>query len=192
MRLGVRSMVNPDELCLRRARAGDRESLAALWESERGWVAAVLLAHMPRGAELDDLLQEVAVALVRGLPALSHGAAFRPWLRTVAQNAARTAGRRHQARTARVDGLDLDALPGAAAAPETVLHLGEVLARLHDLPLELREPLLLRAVHGASQREIAALLELPETTVETRLARARRALRRQVTADDEDRLRRIS
>ncbi len=40
-----------------------------------------------------------------------------------------------------------------------------------------REPLLLKAVQGLSYREIGRILGLPETTVETRIARARRQLR---------------
>jgi RNA polymerase sigma-70 factor (ECF subfamily) len=45
------------------------------------------------------------------------------------------------------------------------------------LPEHYREPLLLRAVRGMSYRQIADTLGVPITTVETRLARARRMLR---------------
>lgn len=45
------------------------------------------------------------------------------------------------------------------------------------LPEGYREPLLLRCVKGMSYREIAKVLELPETTIETRIARGRRMLR---------------
>ena len=40
-----------------------------------------------------------------------------------------------------------------------------------------REPLLLRCVRGMSYRQIADILDLPVTTIETRLARARRMIR---------------
>ena len=45
------------------------------------------------------------------------------------------------------------------------------------LPDGYREPLFLKAVQGLSYRNIAEILGLPETTVETRIARARRMLR---------------
>jgi RNA polymerase sigma-70 factor (ECF subfamily) len=45
------------------------------------------------------------------------------------------------------------------------------------LPDNYREPLMLRAVHGMRGRHIAQILDLPEATVETRIARARRMLR---------------
>jgi len=52
------------------------------------------------------------------------------------------------------------------------------------LPEIYREPLLLRAVREMSQKDIAHTLSLPETTVETRLARARRMVREQLETED--------
>lgn len=46
-----------------------------------------------------------------------------------------------------------------------------------QLPDGYREPLLMKAVQGMSYREIGEVLGLPETTVETRIARGRRMLR---------------
>ena len=68
-------------------------------------------------------------------------------------------------------------LPQSAATFEVALAAGRILHLARGLPSQYSEPLLLRAVRGLSQREIAETLQLPETTVETRLARARRMLR---------------
>src|SRR5205085_1176651 len=62
------------------------------------WVAAILLAHKPRDLELDDLLQDVAMTFVRTISTLRDGAVLRPWLRTVAINAARATGREERRR----------------------------------------------------------------------------------------------
>ena len=54
---------------------------------------------------------------------------------------------------------------------------GERLRRaLADLPLPLRETLLMRAVNGLSYRDIASATELPIGTVMSRLSRARKTL----------------
>jgi hypothetical protein len=45
------------------------------------------------------------------------------------------------------------------------------------IPEGYREPLLLKCVRGLSYRAISELLGLPETTIETRIARGRRMLR---------------
>lgn len=161
---------------------GDADALQRLWRSHRRWVAAVLLAHKPREAELEDLLQEVACSMVERIGELREPDRFRSWLRTVSLNAARTAGRR--ARTRRLFRVRrrASALESCAPAPdagqaEEARRLVEIVQRLHP---DYSEPLLLRALRGLSQRQIAQTLGVPETTVETRLARARKMLREEL------------
>lgn len=162
--------------------AGDSRAVQSLWEAHRRWVAAILLAHKPRDAELDDLLQDVAMAMVRHIHTLSDATAVKPWLRTIAINTARSSGRRRR--------VQQDAMPIVAASARRAADLAEsgvadraadegraALEAVQTLPPEYREPLLLRAVRGMSYRHIADVLDLPITTIETRIARARRMLR---------------
>lgn len=129
----------------------------------------MLHAHRPREAEVDDLLQEVALTLVRHADELDLARA-RPWLRRVAINCARDAGRRARVRRrplpAPAEGA---AEPGGAASPGA-------LEAVMSLPMEYREPMLL-SLRGLSQRVIAEVMEVPVTTIETRLVRARRMVR---------------
>src|SRR5437868_11690431 len=81
---------------------GDADAVRSLWQEHRRWVAAVLLAHKPREAELEDLLQDVAMTFVRTVSRLRDEGMLRPWLRTVAVNAARAAGRETRRRRARM------------------------------------------------------------------------------------------
>ncbi len=173
--------------------SGDQEALRELWVEHRRWVAAILLAHKPSWADLDDLLQEVAVSLVRKIGELRDPRAVKPWLRTVAMNAAHAAARRGKARppgshahdrTTR-DAADVgDVGAGGRVGPATpaeAIQRGETGTRLMELAAQLgdgyREPLLLKVVQNLSYRQIGQILGLPETTVETRIARARRQLR---------------
>jgi RNA polymerase sigma-70 factor (ECF subfamily) len=176
---------------------GDSDAVRALWQENRRWVAAVLLAHKPRQAELEDLLQDVAMTFVRTISRLRDEAMFRPWLRTVAINAARAAGRSTKRQRAklgwRITGEDQKDDGGAAAPPgEEPAHTAEQheesgrLTRLAArLPEGYREPLILKAVRGMSYRQIGALMGLPETTIETRIARGRRMLREMALAEGE-------
>lgn len=171
-----------------RAQRGDSESLRELWQVNRRWVAGILLAFKSRDAELEDLLQEVAVAMVKKLSTLREPEALRPWLRAVAINAARmdarTRGRRPEGRhrslveepASKGDSMDLE-----QARREDGKRL---LKMVLDLPEAYREPLLLRSVKGMSYREISAITDLPETTIETRIARGRRMLRERARQDD--------
>ncbi|MGE3166296.1 MAG: RNA polymerase sigma factor [Planctomycetota bacterium] len=162
-----------------RAARGDRAALAALWEQHRGWIAALLVAYRPRGHELDDLMQEVALVLTQRIGDLKEPAAIRGWLRTVAHNVARGAARRPIPRPT-------PALPDAPdplgeqrlhTVPEAREESDRALRVMESLPTDLREALALRCLQGWGQAEIARFLGVPETTVETRLARARRILR---------------
>lgn len=173
---------------IRRASAGDAEAAGMLWQSSRRWVAAVLLAHKPREADLEDLLQEVAVAVVEKLGQLDDPSAFKGWLRSVAVNTARATGRKTTRRRGLLRlvrsgaGQAIESTPAAGAwVDPSGLERAERSRRLaelvHDLPEAYRECVLLRCVRGMSHAQIAEVTGLPETTVETRIARGRRALR---------------
>jgi len=160
-----------------------------LWREHRRWVAAILLAYMPREAELDDLLQEVAVILVSRIGELRDQGALRPWLRTIAINTARMDARARRTRRVHLrpledeDGEVVLADPSSAheqLASDTRAEADAVMRLARALPEDYREPLLMRSVQGLTQKQIAMTLGLPETTIETRLARARRMLRQQV------------
>jgi len=164
-------------------------ALEALWAEHRRWVAVVLLAHKPREADLEDLLQEVAMTFVSRVHELRDPGALRGWLRSVALNAARMDARRVRVRRSTLRPLDPehDELPDPQharerRAAEARAEAQAALSAAGQLPEELREPLLLRCLRGLSQKQIAATLGLPETTIETRLARARRLLRERLAA----------
>lgn len=164
------------------AMRGDRSALEALWREHRRWVAAVLLAHKSAGDQLDDLLQEVAMTLVTRIDGLRDPGNVRAWLRTVAINAARASARSGRVRPWHRTTGDVPAAAPAAARREHGLddEAHRLLGLAAELPAPYREPLLLRAVQGLSGRTIGAIMDLPEATVETRIARARRMIRQRL------------
>jgi RNA polymerase sigma factor (sigma-70 family) len=182
------------------AMRGDADAVRSLWQAHRRWVAAILLAHKPREAELEDLLQDVAMTVVRGIADLRDESALKPWLRTVAINTARASGRK--AKRARefagevANGWSGEGPAGGALAngaegslgqaglgvgPEVGEEARRLLELAGRLPEGYREPLLLRCVRGMSYRAISEITGLPETTIETRIARGRRMLRELAT-----------
>ncbi len=193
------------------AQSGQEWALRALWDSHRRYVAVVIIAHKPNAAEVDDLLQEVAAAFVGKIDTVRTFDALKPWLRMVALNAARLAGRKLVARPVQsLDGVaeragGVDAIAskparddaGGREQPSTAVQTsqdsGWMMCLLQRLPEEYREPLLMRCVHEMSYRQIGEVMDLPETTIETRIARGRRMLRELVeTAESQERSRRSS
>jgi RNA polymerase sigma-70 factor, ECF subfamily len=182
------------ERLITRARTGDRSAQQELWHTHRRWVAAIILAHRPQSVEVDDLMQEVALKLVSKIETLRDSGAFRPWLRQIVINVCRGTARSmkpvlHLAQAEPSDDGQLD--PGRVAMPASTKDDSSELVDRQDaadrlmrqalsLPPEYREPLLLRCVQSLTYQQISELLDLPVTTVETRLARARRMLREEV------------
>lgn len=139
-------------------------------------------------------MQEVAVKLVSKMASLRDAASFRPWLRQIVLNVCRGSARslRPTLRLSHGEANDDDladatrvAVP--ASTEETATELvgrGDAARRLMEqvrtLPPEYREPLVLRCVRSLTYQQISEILNLPVTTIETRLARARRMLREEV------------
>ncbi|MBL1217297.1 MAG: RNA polymerase sigma factor [Planctomycetes bacterium] len=175
-----------EQIVVERATAGDEQALTQLWESNRRWVAAVLYAHRPRGVDLDDLMQEVAVKLVAKVHTVRDPGAFRAWLRRTAINVAREAARGRKGNVSLTDPTLIEDEAGPAVRTGGSRHCQEsdvrdeargLLDHAMSLPPDFREPLILRCVRGLGCQQIAEILDLPVTTIETRLSRSRRMLR---------------
>jgi RNA polymerase sigma-70 factor (ECF subfamily) len=135
------------------------------------------------------------MSFVKTVSKLRDEAMLRPWLRTVAINAARASGRDarrrrrgvvwkigaertdHSAHPAHGQGPDLLDPAEPSTPPERSEQAGRLLDLAARLPEGYREPLILKTLRGMSYRQIGETLGLPETTVETRIARGRKMLR---------------
>lgn len=184
---------------IRRGQKGDRDALSDLWRANRRWVAAITLAHRPRTIDVEDIMQEVAIKFISKLDTLRDIEAFRPWLRRIVINICRGAARGQRPTLQLSTGAtpnesDDESYQHGVAVPEAhdgasaeQIETSDAAKRLLEqamtLPPEYREPLLLRCVRGMSYQQIGIVLELPVTTIETRLARARRMLREEVKDD---------
>ena len=171
------------QLPIEQAIAGQGEALSQVWIGVRRWVAVILIAHKPREADLEDLLQMVAFQVCRKIHEVRDPALFKPWLRTVTINIARQQGRK--ASRKRIGMLWLvgrtrhesDQISDQIGSMQLSEEAKRVLDAALSLPEKYREPVLMRCQQSMSYKQIAEVLSLPETTVETRIARGRRMLR---------------
>jgi len=159
--------------------AGHSDALSQVWVGVRRWVAVILIAHKPREADLEDLLQLVALQVCRKVHEVRDPSLFKPWLRTVTINIAREQGRKATRKRAGM----LRLVGRSRNEPDQIgnMQLSEDAKRVLDaalsLPEKYREPVLMRCQQSMSYKQIAEVLSLPETTIETRIARGRRMLR---------------
>lgn len=128
---------------------------------------AYTMVKNPHDAE--DIAQDVFVSLVRVQPKFESDEHQKAWLLRVTINRSKSFLR--SAWQQRTQGLP-DTLPDAAFTP------GEstVLEAVEKLPEKYRQVVYLYYVEGYSSAELAKLLRLPQNTVLSRMARARKQL----------------
>jgi RNA polymerase sigma-70 factor, ECF subfamily len=166
------------------AQAGDEtafEELVTLHHAALRYYLRKMLSQ--KGERVEDLLQEVWLAVWRGLPRLEDPLAFTTWLYRIARN--RTFSLLRARRTAErpiEEALEVDTgpEPELSAANCEWIHAG-----LDRLSPAHREVLLLRFVENLSYEEIARVTECQVGTVRSRLHHAKRALRSELERIDD-------
>jgi RNA polymerase sigma-70 factor, ECF subfamily len=161
------------------AQEGSVDAVAALYSAHwrRAHRAAYLVVHDEAAAE--DVAQDAFLAAVDALDRFDRRRPFAPWLHRIVVNRALDWARRESLRR-RVD---------PEAEPEATAELGgpelgdELMAALRELPPDQRAVVVLRHLLEYTPGEIAAMLELPRGTVNSRLCRALDTLRGQIAID---------
>lgn len=168
-----------DELLVIRCQMGESaafDDLIARW-------AGPLWSFVRRLVESDDtareVVQDVWVRVVRGLPRLREGSKLRAWLFGIARRALMDRLREQYARAPATD-MDVDELP-AATPPYDADELEALDTAVQSLPLLEREAVSLFYLQELSLSEIAETLTVPVGTVKSRLFRGRRLLRQHLT-----------
>jgi len=156
-----------DAALLRAVERGDEGALAELFQ--RHWPAihraAWLVTHDAQAAE--DIAQEAFLAALGRLEGFDRRRSLAPWLHRIVFNRAIDYVR---ARAARRE-VSAEALPEPAAEVRRALD-EETLAALARLGPDQRAVVVLRHLLGYTPGQIAALLDMPRGTVNSRLRRA--------------------
>lgn len=149
-------------------------SIDELFRRYARYVGAVGLRILGRREEVDDLVQDVFVATIRGLDQLNEPAAIKAWLLTVTVRQARR--RLRQRRLRALVGLDqvvdYDQTPDAAAPPDRRALLAQVYRVLDRIPTDARLAWTLRHIEGETLPAVAALCGCSLATAKRRIAAA--------------------
>ncbi len=177
-----------DEELMAALQAGDDTALAPLMERWELGVKSFLLHLGVPTSDVDDVAQEAFVRLYEKRASYRMGAAFKPWLLTLAGNLGRNRLRwRFRRREDSIQAMD-DAQPGGfqyadpSAQPASALAEKTSIARtvrsaVGALPNNLREAVVCVELEELSYNEAAQIMGCSAKAVETRLYRARQTLR---------------
>jgi RNA polymerase sigma-70 factor (ECF subfamily) len=174
----------PDHQLLARHLFGDRRAFELLVNRYRPDLVTFLTRLMGDAAAAEDVAQETLFRLHRSADKFESSKGLRPWLFSIAANAARD-HYRHRARRpaaslqapARSDGSESQTLASLQAAPTEAPEARIERAELQDrvrravdrMPLHLREILLLSYFQRLSYNQISQSLQIPLGTVKSRL-----------------------
>lgn len=138
-------------------------------------VHAILRRGLGTEADVEDVVQDVFLALFRSARALRDANAVRPFVIGIALHMLRQEQRRRKrrSRTAELRFVALTAVGDGPATSYAVIKLKRLLHRLSD---QERASLLLRFGHGMTVTEVAEALQVSEPTAKRRLSRARESM----------------
>lgn len=175
-----------DEQIVERALTGDAE---AFGEIVRRWERRIFaLAYGMLGREEDarDACQETFLAAWRNLRGFRGEAKVSSWLHRIAVNQCITRQRRAKVRgeTALEDETEADGASFSVPAHESPAHAAEshqttatIRRAVNALPTELRQVIVMKEFEELTFQQIAEALDLPLSTVKSRLYTALRQLR---------------
>ncbi len=178
-------MAATDEELVDAFQAGD---LSAFDDLLRRWerrIQAAIYRVMGTEDEARDLCQETFLKAYRALGGFKREARFSSWLYQIALNLCRDRMRRRKGRTlVSLDALDEEGLTPPRRQDPSPLDLVEadtlsraVAAAIEGLPDEQREVIVLKEYQDLTFLEIAEILDVPLSTVKTRLYRGLGQLR---------------
>ena len=168
-----------DEELVRRALSGDVDSFGELVRRYRGAVQG-LAYHMTGSFEdAEDIAQEVFITAYLKLSQLRDPDRFASWLRRITVNCCKMwmRGRRESVPLEEVDEELLGTVPSPAEEIEREEMRRLLAEALSQLPEGNRLVITLYYLTGLSYRDIARFLDVPLSTVEGRMHRAKRQLK---------------
>lgn len=173
------------------AREGDKKALQLLLEQNWAWLKALVWGLVNNSHDVDDVLQEICVRVIGKIDTLREPERFRAWLAAIARRQVLQYGRQERRRPQ----------PGAiklgmgrhdeqADQPLACMEREELCRQVHDavkyLPEKYREVFVLAHSSGLRYRQMAEILDISVTTMQTRLVRARRIIYETVTNNDKE------
>jgi RNA polymerase sigma-70 factor (ECF subfamily) len=181
-------MEDSEAIWVQEARKGDQTAFTQLVEAYQTPVYNLAYRMLGNMVEAEDAAQETFIRAYRRLDTYDPSRKFSSWLLAIASHYCVDMLRRR-----RVNYLSFDELPPMVelsmprtTQPEQVVvsqqQASAVQQLLDTLPDSYRTPVILRYWYDMSYREIAETMDVTESTIKTRLHRARARLAKQVVA----------
>lgn len=161
---------------------GEQSAFAEIMRRHRDPLYRLIKGYVGNAEDALDLVQDCFVSAYKRLDTYDGDRPMRAWLARIGINKCRDWARRRAVRRMLFSGpmsgeMDVpDSAPLIDQAAVEKQELDQLWIAISSLPKALKEPLILQTIEGLPQSEIAAVLQISEKAVETRVYRARKQL----------------
>ena len=175
------------------ARQGDRQAIQKLMQANWAWLKGLLYNILGNADQVDDALQNVCVRVMEKIHTLKNPESFEPWLATVARHSALSQRTKNSKNPVSLNEL-LAAQQMTDKEGDTAEKIVKqeqhklILDAIKKIPEKYREVFVLKYVKDMTYAEIADTLDLPITTIQIRLVRARRMIYNRMTGKPTDKV----
>src|SRR5579864_2326318 len=155
---------------------GDDADFERLYRASYGKILATLTVMLGERSAAEDCAQDAFERAYKKWPLWQPVAPAQAWVHRIAVNAAISHIRKMRIREVG-EVIRRIGRPGLAPDPQQLVELRDLRDALAKLPPKQAATIVLRHYHGYTNRAIAVVLGVPERTVASRLAIAKRRLR---------------
>jgi RNA polymerase sigma-70 factor (ECF subfamily) len=173
------------------AQRRDKEALQLLLTRNWSWLKGLVFSIVGKADEVDDVLQDICVRVITRIDTLREPERFRPWLAVLARRQAL----RHRQRKAQRPGPLSEELVQIQDDPkaqqllenlekkERYQQIAEAVGALSE---KYHQVFMLEYSGDLTYGQIAEILDVPITTVQIRLVRARRMIHDRIASRDKN------
>ena len=171
------------------AQRGDKEAMQLLLTRNWTWLKGLVYSIIGRADLIDDVLQEICVRVIRKIDSLREPECFRPWLAVLARREALKC-RQNRAKQPMQLQEEFAELASDEKARQSYENLEQkelyrqISKAIQSLPEKYRQVFMLQHSGDLTYGQIAEILDIPITTVQIRLVRARRMIYNTITNKD--------
>lgn len=170
------------EELIRRTRSGSKHAYGELYENTVKDVYQTVHFLLDDKSDVDDVVQEIYIEVLRNLHRFNTDKPFRPWLKGIAIKQISAYRRRRWISFRNYQKISKQ--PSEVEddfSPQVVDDLvnKQLVQLVEQLPFKLRQVIILRYLNEHSQEEVASILKIPVGTVKSRVHTALKKLRKQ-------------
>jgi RNA polymerase sigma-70 factor (ECF subfamily) len=165
-----------DERLVARFREGNQTAFDRLVEHHQERIARLVQRLLGYRAEVEDVVQDVFVDVLRGITSFDGRSSFTTWITRIAVNRCRSYQRKHWLRRLLPLSLEegrVERNRDAAATQETIEQVQKAIRQLSQRD---RELIVLRYLEEMPTEEIARMFNQNRNAIDVRLSRARKRL----------------